>query len=437
MTFPQTKTSPLYSENQECATTSEGADATDSNNHTRQNNIVFMLAEFPMLSETFILNQIALFVDQGFNVRIVSMNRSYSGLQHPWVKRYALMDKVEYVFDRNQPLHKMATLLRSIAADIAQCRGATLKQLWTLGAKSYLLSRAIPEQEALVICHFGHIGAEVAKIKALRPAPNLKLITFFHGADVSIHSFLEHYRQAYQTLFAHGNLMLPISQFWANRLVQMGCPAQKIQVQHMGIEVDTFSFSPQYRGRALPNPVQLISVCRFVEKKGLPILIDCMKLLGPQYHLTVIGDGPLWANIEQQIQHLGLEQSVTLCGPLTSDEVAIRLGKADAFILPSVTASNGDMEGIPVALMEAMAKGLLVFSTRHSGIPELVEDGVNGYLVAENDAAQLAERIGHTFEQQTGEQRQLIADAARRTVETDFNVKLLNDGLVSKIAQLT
>lgn len=436
VTYPTDKTNPLHRDKCTCATPDKSPHRIEGIDHARQPRLVFVLAEFPMLSETFVLNQIALFVEQGFNVRIVSMNRSYSGLDHPWLTRYALMDKVQYIFKRNKLRHKIFTLLDSIVTDIAQGRGATLKQLWTLGAKSYLLSRVLPEEEALVVCHFGHIGAEVAKIKALRSTPKLKLVTFFHGADVSIRSHLKQHSKAYQTLFAQGVLMLPVSQFWANRLADMGCPADKIQVQHMGIEVDSFSFSPRYQHRSLTRPIQLITVCRFVEKKGLPVLIDCMSLLGPQYRLTVIGDGPLLNSIEQQILSLGLERCINLCGPLVSDEVATRLDSADAFILPSVTASNGDMEGIPVSLMEAMAKGLLVFSTLHSGIPELIEDGVNGYMVDENDAHQLAQRIRQTFEHQTAEQRQPIADAARRTVETHFNLKLLNDSLMSKISQL-
>lgn len=399
--------------------------------------LTFVLSEFPMLSETFILNQIAHFIAQGVDVKLVSMNRSSSGLDHPWVTRYALMDKVRYVFDRNQTWHKFATLLGSIASDILHGRAATLKQLWTLGAKSYLLSRAIPATSNAIICHFGHIGGEVARVKALKPGANFKLITFFHGADVSIRSHLEHYQQNYQTLFSHGDLMLPISQFWATRLADMGCPAQKIQVQHMGVELDSFSFLSRYDHRPAPAPVQLIAVCRFVEKKGLPVLVECMSLLGSGYRLTVIGGGTMVAEIEQQIRELGLEDRIILSGPLPSHEVEIRLGHADAFVLPSVTGSNGDMEGIPVALMEAMAKGLLVFSTRHSGIPELIEDGVNGHLVAEKDAQQLADRIRHTFESQTSEQRQRTADAARHTIETSFNVKLLNGTLMSRIAQLS
>ncbi|WP_444677370.1 glycosyltransferase [Halomonas sp. E19] len=107
----------------------------------------------------------------------------------------------------------------------------------------------------------------------------------------------------------------------------------------------------------------------------------------------LIGDGPLWEQVAEQVRVLGMESRINLHGALPHDEVQRLLKDADIFLLPSVTASNGDQEGIPVALMEAMASGMPVLSTSHSGIPELVEEGVSGYLVPERDSQGLAAKL--------------------------------------------
>ena len=111
------------------------------------------------------------------------------------------------------------------------------------------------------------------------------------------------------------------------------------------------------------------------------------------------------------------------------------LDEADVFLLPSVTGADGDMEGIPVALMEAMAVGIPVLSTVHSGIPELIESGDSGWLVAENDARALADKL-KTLGRMDAQSLQPVLQRAREKVETDFNQQVINRQLASLLQTL-
>ncbi len=174
-----------------------------------------------------------------------------------------------------------------------------------------------------------------------------------------------------------------------------------------------------------------------VEKKGLEVGLRAFALLrrelpGATWH--IVGDGPLRPHLEALRQQLSLADSVLLHGTLPHPEARRVLDQAHILVAPSVTAQDGDQEGIPVVIMEAMAAGLPVVSTRHSGIPELVEDGVTGLLVPERDPEALAQAL-----------RRLVLDApgwpemgrrGRAIVERDYNTRRLNDRLEQTLLQV-
>jgi colanic acid/amylovoran biosynthesis glycosyltransferase len=138
--------------------------------------------------------------------------------------------------------------------------------------------------------------------------------------------------------------------------------------------------------------------------------------------------------LQKLIAELKVQDNVKLLGWRQQEEVTSIIAEADIMLAPSVTSDLGDCEGIPVALMEAMAVGLPVISTYHSGIPELVEDGVSGYLVAEREIKQLAEKINLLAE--NPELRLKMGREGRLKVDKEFNIELLNDRLVATYQKL-
>jgi colanic acid/amylovoran biosynthesis glycosyltransferase len=175
-----------------------------------------------------------------------------------------------------------------------------------------------------------------------------------------------------------------------------------------------------------------------VEKKGFRYAIEAFSRVSmecPEAVYDIIGEGPMRENLQQLISALKLTARVRLLGWKTQEQVIECMEAADLFVAPSVTAASGDQEGIPVVLMEAMAMGLPVLSTHHSGIPELVAHGRNGYLVAEKDIGALASAIVRAI--QNPAERSAVGEAARLRVEDAFDVKVQNQRLMDLYRGLT
>ncbi len=141
----------------------------------------------------------------------------------------------------------------------------------------------------------------------------------------------------------------------------------------------------------------------------------------------MVGDGVLREQLQQMIEGMGIERQVKLLGWKTQEEVKILLEESHVLVAPSVTSDSGDQEGIPTAIKEAMASGLPVISTLHSGIPELVVDGVSGLLVSERDAASIADALAYLISHP--ERCKEMGQAGRRQVEQKFDTNSLNKKL--------
>ncbi|KFD21682.1 colanic acid biosynthesis glycosyltransferase [Yokenella regensburgei ATCC 49455] len=157
--------------------------------------------------------------------------------------------------------------------------------------------------------------------------------------------------------------------------------------------------------------------------------------MGVNFHYRILGIGPWERRLRTLIEQHQLEGVVEMPGFKPSHEVKAMLDAADVFLLPSITGADGDMEGIPVALMEAMAVGIPVVSTLHSGIPELIDANQSGWLVPENDATALAERLC-TFCHMDTQTLRPVVQRAREKVETEFNQQRINQQLASLLGTL-
>ncbi|EFG1568188.1 colanic acid biosynthesis glycosyltransferase WcaL [Escherichia coli] len=402
----------------------------------------FFLLKFPLSSETFVLNQITAFIDMGFEVEIVALQKGDTQNTHAAWTKYNLAARTRWLQD--EPTGKVAKLRHRASQTL---RGIHRKNTWqALNLKRYgaesrnLILSAICGQVAkplhadVFIAHFGPAGVTAAKLRELGVIRG-KIATIFHGIDISSREVLNHYTPEYQQLFRRGDLMLPISDLWAGRLQKMGCPREKIAVSRMGVDMTRFSPRPV---KAPATPLEIISVARLTEKKGLHVAIEACRQLkeqGVAFRYRILGIGPWERRLRTLIEQYQLEDVVEMPGFKPSHEVKEMLDDADVFLLPSVTGADGDMEGIPVALMEAMAVGIPVVSTLHSGIPELVEADKSGWLVPENDARALAQRLA-AFSQLDTDELAPVVKRAREKVEHDFNQQVINRELASLLQAL-
>lgn len=288
--------------------------------------------------------------------------------------------------------------------------------------RDLLLERILKEQDVkLIHTHFGPIGVYTVYTKQELKIP---MITSFYGYDVSVYSRLEQLSKQYKILFEAGEQFLVEGNYMKSRLIEQGCPAEKIQIQRIAIPVEQICFR-----RRLPksnaDKIILVFCGRFVEKKGLIYALKALKIVRskyPKFEFRVIGDGPLKPEIKNYIRDNKMTDCVRLLGFLNYKDYLQEIQLADIYLQPSVTATDGDSEGgAPTTILEAQAAGMPVVSTFHADIPNIVVPGKSALLAEERNWEALASHIIYLFENQElwGE----MGGSGRRFVETYHNIK--------------
>ncbi|MBL3643918.1 glycosyltransferase [Bacillus sp. RHFB] len=282
------------------------------------------------------------------------------------------------------------------------------------------LKKFFEEQDIIAIhAHHGSHGQEILPVCEKY---NIPLIVSIRGRDGSDRpEIFGKNAKRYSALNKHGAHYYPVCQYLAEGLRRLGIPAKNMHVLYGGIELDLFPYS----NRTLPTvgEIRVLSVGRLVDKKGFVTLIKAFKRIYTQYpnaRLHIIGAGEDEKRIKATIAEYNLKDVVILRGAMDSKQVSDELKKAHIFCLASQTAKNGDIEGIPNALKEAMASGLPVVSTRHAGIPELIEHQRTGYLAPEKNDMELAKGI--QFFMENPDIWTDYTERARKVIEEKFDV---------------
>ena len=240
----------------------------------------------------------------------------------------------------------------------------------------------------LLHVYFGHIGVHLLPYLRGRHLP---VVVSFHGADAGIDLAKPSHLRPLRRLFALATLILPRSQAIAGNLAALGCPPDKIRLHRTGIPLERFPFAQRY----IPEDGQwrLFQACRLIEKKGIETTLRAFALfLGshPGSKLTIAGEGPLAEPLQDLATDLGIAPRVSFPGFVSQAKLRDLLYQSHLFLHPSVTGPDGDREGVPNAMLEAMASGLPVAATWHGGIPEAVQHGETGLLVPEHAEKELA-----------------------------------------------
>ncbi|MFW5642341.1 MAG: glycosyltransferase [Roseicyclus sp.] len=374
--------------------------------------ICVVAEKYPLLSETFVRAQVEGLAARGHEVEVLCSEAMADGPGGgPGVRR-----RWGVFAAANRPVGRAAPRLRHKA--------------WRLMDR---LDAGYLSGFDAVLAHFGYQGARVAS--ALRGAPRAPpLVTIYHGHDVATVAH-DGAMWIYDELFRTGALHLAVNDAFRRTLVAAGSPADRTLVHRMGISADAFAFRQRDWSE---RPLRILTVGRLTEKKGIACAIEALGHLArrhPQidWRHEIVGTGELEEALHRQAAASPVAGRIAFLGARPHDEVRHRLDAAHIFLLPSVTAANGDAEGVPVSLMEAMSSGALVVSSAHSGIPELVEDGVTGFLAPERDAAALALRIAAAA--RVAEPGR-IARAAREKVGRDFDAARQMDRLEDLLAGL-
>ena len=379
--------------------------------------VLYFVSLFPAWSETFIVREVHELLRLGVDVRIVSLKHPKQALVQSDAQ--ALLDRVVYP---KHPAGALGVLLRNPAQALRElwgmCSGLarhpevlakTLVVWWrTLGLVGTVRELA-PDH---IHAHWATYPSTAALFVSRRLGVPFSFTA--HAHDI----FLEHH--LLEDKMRHAAFGVTISEFNRRYLAERVSreEAQRMRVIHCGVSPREIEYRPE--GRAAGT---LLAVGRFDEIKGFPYLIEACALLarrGLDFECRIVGEGPLRGELERRIAEAGLASRVTLLGARPQEEVRRELYRASVFVLPSIVKANGDRDGIPVALMEAMACGAPVVSTRVSGIPELVEEGVGGLLVPPADAAQLAQALEQLLTRPS--LGPSLARHARQKIEREFDV---------------
>ena len=243
----------------------------------------------------------------------------------------------------------------------------------------------------VILANYGPGGVLLAPVAERLGVP---LVTSFHGFDASRYLRDPYWQARYALMFQTAAAVTGPSEYVRNRLIGAGCPPERARVLHYGIPTDRIRFAPpgqRFDGKS----VEFLFVGRMTPKKDPITLLRSFALAREQMpeldaRLSMLGDGPMRAEVEAAVEELGLGDAVRLRGRVAHDEVIAAFANAHIYVQHSVTAPDGDEEGLPVSITEALAGGLPVVATRHSGIPEVVRDGETGFIVEEGDAEGMA-----------------------------------------------
>lgn len=388
---------------------------------------------FPAVSETFILRQMTGLAALGHEVDVFANRRpGRDHVVHSEVHDSGLDRRVRYVHGVH-PAPPSLARDAALALRLAVQRPTVLRMLGRERSAPYGGRRELlPRLKVLagrggydvVHCHFGSVGLAYRFAAEYWNAP---LVVSFHGIDFSRDPRVLGPR-VYEPLFAVANAVTVNCAYARDRLEELGCPPERLHILHLGVDPSDYTF--RERGVNGRDEVRILTVSRLVEKKGVEYALRAVAQVarsGQRVRYEVIGDGPLRAELEALARSLGLDEQVTFRGSQEQQVVRSAMWEADIFLLPSVTAENGDQEGTPTVIIEASSSGLPVVSTFHSGIPEEVLDGRTGCLVPERDADALADRLRFLIAHP--EVRATMGRAGRRHIEQQFDIRALNQQL--------
>ncbi|MGW6606795.1 glycosyltransferase [Peribacillus butanolivorans] len=269
---------------------------------------------------------------------------------------------------------------------------------------------------SLLHAHHGQLGMLLLPFKE---ETNIPLVTSIRGRDATLANQPIGYLENMKMLFEKGERFFPVCQYLADRLIAWGCPPEKIRVLYGGVDLNQYNYRTPHK----EGSQNILSIGRLVEKKGHHILMQAFqKIRGkfPNATLTIIGRGELEERINSLANELNLGDSFRLLNHLPKDQVREQMTNADIFCAASLVAADGDVEGIPNTLKEAMAIGVPVISTNHAGIPELITNNKEGILVQENNVDELAEAL--EFMLTNRELWETYTVAARQKIEQNFNL---------------
>jgi colanic acid/amylovoran biosynthesis glycosyltransferase len=380
----------------------------------RSPRVGYVLKVYPRFSETFVVNEILAHERAGADLEVFSLRAPVEGRFHEMLAR--VRAPVTYLPSGSLRAERLwadlAAASEALPGLLEALEDATCEEVGDVHQALLLALEVRRRGIEHLHAHFGSVATTVARLAAR-----------FAGVP---YSFTAHAKDIFWDGVDGGALtrklrdaaaVVTVSDYNVGEL-QDRCPSARIHRIYNGLELERFP----YAGPGLRDPL-IVGVGRLVEKKGFGDLVDACALLvarGRSFRCQIAGAGPLEQQLRRQVDALGLAAHVELVGPRSQDEVVRLLRSGVAFAAPCVVGEDGNRDGLPTVLLEAMALGTPCVSTPVTGIPEAIQDGVTGLLIPERDPRALAAALDRLLADHPLRVR--LARAARATVEARFDV---------------
>ena len=395
---------------------------------TKKLSLLYVIGTYPSLTTTFIDREIEWLRKSGVNVQVLAIRRPSSRLSPEQEKIgkgtiYLLPASLLTLIWAHlasllsHPITYLKTLFFLITRPHTSL-GARLKTVYHFGEGIYAVHLAQGQSYTHIHAHFIDRAATVALI--LGRFLHLPYSVTAHAADIYVNPTLLYEKLAEAKFVATctGYNRTHLSQLITNGL------NDKLHCIYHGIDVNHYIQQKRRMNHRTSSRPLLLAVGQLKEKKGFTYLLDACRILrerGYQFTCEIVGEGPLRTILEEQIRDQGLVNTVTLCGALPHEGVIEKYSQASIFVLACTTSADGDRDGIPNVILEAMAMGLPVVSTRHSGIPEVVHNLENGMLVEPEDATGLADALGVMLDDPMFRER--LGQNGQKTVKEAFSIE--------------
>ncbi len=398
----------------------------------------YLLRMYPRFSQTFVVNEILELERRGAALRICSLRAPTDGVFHASISR--VRAKADYLPEllAAAPRRFLDALRRRWRADragtwraVREWLGRRSVSLLELGQAALVCRWAEKHGIGHLHVHFGTQEATVAMLARLMGGPSYSLT--LHAFDI----FRDNVdRSLLAVKINHSAFTVTVCESNRRFLIEHvpGVEAAKVRVHYNGLDLTHFEPAPfEQRSRTL-----VFAVGRLIEKKGFVHLVRAAARLierGVELECEIAGDGPLRSQLKREIRELGVRDRVRLLGPLPQEQVREKLRQARVLVAPCVPAADGNIDATPTVLLEALASACPAISTRLSGIPEIIDDGVSGLLVEPGDEAALADAIGRVLADDALARK--LAEAGRRRACERFdiraNVARLHEWLASAV----
>jgi colanic acid/amylovoran biosynthesis glycosyltransferase len=394
--------------------------------------ILIITNTFPCKSETFIINHVAGLASKGLSITILAKRKEsfniflsknieviyFSSASRRFLSIFLIANSLLFLF--SHPF-----LFFKILSHVFFHHDFSILQIFSI--------YKVLKKRTFDITHaeFGYLGNIAIALKSLKISIG-SLCVSFRGEDISSHLIKN--PSVYKLLPQYCNVYLPVCTAFKNTLIEQGADPSKIKIYHSSIDISKFNYTPH---QFSTDKISLISAGRFVKKKGFSLALDVVNKLkrnGFNVFFELIGDGPEKTSLLNKIKENDLDDNCILPGWLEHEVLYSHFIKSDIFISTNTTSSQGDKEGIPNVLKEAMASGLLVVAFKHSGIDEIIFNEKTGFLVTENDVSNMAEIITSIFLEK--KEISHITKAARILVEQEYSFEKQTEIILSIYSSL-